>query len=342
MEIRDLRIVKTIAEHGTLVRAARVLGTAQPALTRSLAAIEARLRGKLFERTRRGVVLTDLGRTVMAEAGEILQRLERLGERLDAVRGDQVRELRILAGPFVGESIGVMALARMIARHPEVRMRLATSNWAEIPRAILEREASVGLLALQDLDEDPNLHVERAPAARRVPRPPRPSPVAQARHGAGGHPRPSAGIHRPRPARGARADGGGPPCREACRRRPRRLSGPRHREPDLVHRRPAALGRGHRRPRPYRHADDARRRRGRPALARAMARAASGHPDPARRAARRGRARLPLATARRRRRGGGEVDRLVPAQRHRPADLNAGGGIHRPRRRRVSTCAGRR
>jgi len=88
MEIRDLRIVKTIAEHGTLVRAARVLGTAQPALTRSLAAIEARLRGKLFERTRRGVVLTDLGRTVMAEAGEILQRLERLGERLDAVRGD--------------------------------------------------------------------------------------------------------------------------------------------------------------------------------------------------------------------------------------------------------------
>lgn len=61
----------------------------------------------------------------------------------------------------MGESIGVLALARMIARHPEVRMRLATSNCAEIPRAILEREASVGLLALQDLNEDPNLHVER-------------------------------------------------------------------------------------------------------------------------------------------------------------------------------------
>jgi DNA-binding transcriptional LysR family regulator len=160
MEIRDLRLVKAIAEHGSLVRAARVLGVAQPALTRSLAAIEARLRGRLFERTRRGVVLTDLGRAVMADGADILQRVERLGERLEAVRGDQVRDLRVLAGPFVGESVGVAAVARMVARHPAVRMRMLTSNWAEIPRAILEREASIGLLSLQDLEDDPNLVVE--------------------------------------------------------------------------------------------------------------------------------------------------------------------------------------
>lgn len=51
-EVRDLRMVRAIHEHGSLVRAARVLGIAQPALTRQLAA-GGRLRGPLFERSPR-------------------------------------------------------------------------------------------------------------------------------------------------------------------------------------------------------------------------------------------------------------------------------------------------
>ncbi|MCA3313416.1 MAG: LysR family transcriptional regulator [Roseomonas sp.] len=48
IEARKLRLVKAIDDHGSLVRAARVLGIAQPALTRALARLEARLRGRLF------------------------------------------------------------------------------------------------------------------------------------------------------------------------------------------------------------------------------------------------------------------------------------------------------
>src|SRR5512139_1896262 len=69
-EVRDLRMVRAIHEHGSLVRAARVLGIAQPALTRQLAALEARLRGPLFERSPRGVTTTDLGRAVLTDASE--------------------------------------------------------------------------------------------------------------------------------------------------------------------------------------------------------------------------------------------------------------------------------
>jgi DNA-binding transcriptional LysR family regulator len=60
----------------------------------------------------------------------------------------------------VGEIVGITAAARMIARHPDAKIRLATANWAEIPRAILEREAPIGLLSLQDMKDDPNLAVE--------------------------------------------------------------------------------------------------------------------------------------------------------------------------------------
>ena len=74
-------------EQGSLVRAARVLGIGQPALSRSLAALEVRLRGPLFERSCRGVMPTNLGRALLAEADDILYRLEQLDRHLAEVRG---------------------------------------------------------------------------------------------------------------------------------------------------------------------------------------------------------------------------------------------------------------
>jgi DNA-binding transcriptional LysR family regulator len=64
--------VLAIAEHGTLVCAARVLAVPQPTLTRSLAALEEKLGAKLFDRRRQGVIPTNQGRAVLIEASEIV------------------------------------------------------------------------------------------------------------------------------------------------------------------------------------------------------------------------------------------------------------------------------
>ena len=68
IEVRDLRLVEAIHENGSLIRAARVLGVAQPALTRSLAVLEAKLGGQLFERNHRGVIATNLARAILADS----------------------------------------------------------------------------------------------------------------------------------------------------------------------------------------------------------------------------------------------------------------------------------
>ncbi|WP_237215554.1 LysR family transcriptional regulator [Falsiroseomonas oryziterrae] len=161
LEVRELRLVQAVAEHGTLVRAARVLGVSQPALTRSLAALEAKLRGQLFERSRQGVIPTNLGRTVLAEAADILARLDRLDSAVAEVRGGQVRELRIVAGTYVGETLGHRAAARMLSVYPATRIRLIAGDWAEVPRVIHAREASLGILDLRGHEPDPGLVVER-------------------------------------------------------------------------------------------------------------------------------------------------------------------------------------
>jgi len=160
-EMRDLRLVLAISEHGTMVRAARVLRAAQPALTRQLASLESRLRGPLFERTPRGMLPTDLGRTVIAEATVILDRLKQLESRAAEVRGDQVRDLTIVAGAFMAETLAMVAASRMLALYPRVRVRLNAANWAEVPAALHAREATLGLFDLRSLGDDPAFEVER-------------------------------------------------------------------------------------------------------------------------------------------------------------------------------------
>lgn len=161
LEVRDLQMIRAISEHGSLVRAARVLGVSQPALTRSLAALETRLRGPLFERSRKGVIPTNLGRALLSDAADILGRFEQLERTITEVRGGQTRDLVIAAGAYSAETIGIVAAARMLALHPMVRIRLLTANWADVPRMVLDREASIGLVDLRGFAPDPALMVER-------------------------------------------------------------------------------------------------------------------------------------------------------------------------------------
>lgn len=118
MELKELKMVLAIAKHGSLVRAVRVLGTSQPALARALGALEARLRGPLFDRNRHGVIVTDLGRALLSDAQDLIDRLSRLKQYAASVRGDQVRETSIVAGAFVAESVWMAA-----GRGPRGRVR---------------------------------------------------------------------------------------------------------------------------------------------------------------------------------------------------------------------------
>jgi DNA-binding transcriptional LysR family regulator len=157
LEIRELRLVCAINDEGSLTRAARVLGMGQSAVTRALATLEGRLGGELFERNRRGMMPTDLCRAFLPDAEEILNHLKRLDRHLPAVRGEQQKTLTIAAGAYAAESIGMVAAARMLAIYPTIRLRLISASWADVPRMVQEREASIGVVDLREFTESPDL-----------------------------------------------------------------------------------------------------------------------------------------------------------------------------------------
>lgn len=72
LELRHLRMLCTIADTGSLTKAATQLGLTQPSLTGQLQRIEQACGGRLFERTRAGVVPTALGHRVIGVSRGVL------------------------------------------------------------------------------------------------------------------------------------------------------------------------------------------------------------------------------------------------------------------------------
>ncbi len=78
LEVRHLRMVATVAEHGSVTKAAAALGLAQPALSAQLSRIDRALGGPVFVRDHRGVRPTPLGTLVLERARTLLPAMDAL------------------------------------------------------------------------------------------------------------------------------------------------------------------------------------------------------------------------------------------------------------------------
>ena len=122
MELRQLRYFVSVAETGSISRAAQKIFLTQPALSRQIKALEEELGELLLDRQAHSFRLTAAGEILLEEARGLLQRADLLAERVRAA-GKEVR-LRIGYAPSLASGLLSTAVESFVQKHRNAQVEL--------------------------------------------------------------------------------------------------------------------------------------------------------------------------------------------------------------------------
>jgi DNA-binding transcriptional LysR family regulator len=155
MHLRQALTFVTVAELGTVSKAAVRLRIAQPALSRQLIELEQELGLRLFDRVGRRLRLTTEGEQLIAGCRVLLNCAGSLKEQAQLLRRGDTGILKVAGSPQHIESVLSGFLHRYAERYPKVQVKMKEGTGTEI-LALLERgEIHLGqnLLHAVKLDE---------------------------------------------------------------------------------------------------------------------------------------------------------------------------------------------
>jgi LysR family nitrogen assimilation transcriptional regulator len=139
MNLRYARTFVTVAELGTVSKAATRLRIAQPALSRQISAFEQELGLKLFDRVGSRLVLTGEGEQLLSDCRVLLNYADALGERARLLQHGDTGVLKVAASPQQIESVFADFLHAYAGRYPNVQVKLIeVLGWPDTA-AMLER-----------------------------------------------------------------------------------------------------------------------------------------------------------------------------------------------------------
>lgn len=139
MDLRRARTFVTVAELGTVSKAALHLRVAQPALSRQIGELEHELKFRLFDRVGRGLVLTGEGEQLLVDCRGLLNYAEAVGKRAQLLRRGDTGVLKVAASPQFIEGTLADFLHQYAKLFPNVQVNLREAmGWSEI-KGLLER-----------------------------------------------------------------------------------------------------------------------------------------------------------------------------------------------------------
>jgi DNA-binding transcriptional LysR family regulator len=161
VKLRDLRILRALAESGSMSRAAKQLAVSQPVVSKTIADLEHMLGVRLLDRTSQGVEATVYGRALLNCGTIVLDELRRGMEEIAFLSDPTTGELRVGgAGPFVDGLIPAV-ISRLAERYRRIEFHVTESDPPTLCSLLRERRLDLAVLRTsgsmyaEDLDSDP-------------------------------------------------------------------------------------------------------------------------------------------------------------------------------------------
>lgn len=147
MNFRLLEAFHTVMIAGSTVRAAELLKITQPAVSRSLAELEASIGFPLFDRVRGRLVPTPEGQMFFREVSESYKGLDRLRAAAASIRDFGSGSLRIGSLAAVAATLVPQAIRAFRVHNPMIRITYQVASSAQVRNAVADGQLDIGLAA---------------------------------------------------------------------------------------------------------------------------------------------------------------------------------------------------
>lgn len=151
-DIRQLRQIVAILDHGSLNRAAAALGIAQPTLSRSIARIEDQLGVSLFDRSGVAVRPTQFGRHFAERARTLVNEANELGHWLQLISKGATGSIRIGFGPVPRAAFLARSLSAIVERFPDLTVDVVVGSARPLYQQLLARDLDLAIVSANEID----------------------------------------------------------------------------------------------------------------------------------------------------------------------------------------------
>lgn len=159
LKMNELRVFVAAFEHRSFHKAAAAVNLSQPAVTKTIAAMERTLGVKLFDRHANGVEPTAHGLSFAPRAIAIFEELRRAAQDLTLLSSGAQTSLHVGSVPMPAIPFLPIAIRRMTDARPELFVSVLEARETELLDSLRRRDIELAILRLSLLEPDADLEV---------------------------------------------------------------------------------------------------------------------------------------------------------------------------------------
>jgi LysR family hydrogen peroxide-inducible transcriptional activator len=147
MTITQLKYVLAVAEHQNFTKAAEKCFVTQPTLSMQIQKLEDQLDIQIFDRSKKPIELTEVGRKIVNQAKNIVNEADRITDIVDQQKGFIGGEFKLGIIPTVMPTLLPLFLKSFIKRYPKIRLKIEELNTEEIMQRINDGHLDAAIAA---------------------------------------------------------------------------------------------------------------------------------------------------------------------------------------------------
>ena len=148
MELRQLQLFLEVAKHKSITKAAESMHLSQPALSKSIKALEDELGMTLIIRTNKTSDLTDAGRIVLEYSQKMAAVLNEMKTTLNDITNLSMGQIDIGLPPFIGSLFFPRVMAKFHHAFPNIELNITEYGGARVVKSVEEGEFELGVAVL--------------------------------------------------------------------------------------------------------------------------------------------------------------------------------------------------